>query len=193
MNVIGTELDGVVIFEPKAFGDGRGYFLETWNQQRYRQAGLDVVFVQDNVSFSQKGVLRGLHYQHPQGQGKLVGVLVGEVFDVAVDIRVGSETFGRWIGRILSERNHRQMYIPPGFAHGFCVLSETAVFSYKCTDFYNAALEGGVAWNDPDVGIDWPISEPILSGKDAQYSRLGDIPQERLPRIETGTSAGDGS
>jgi len=181
MNVIDTAIEGVLIFEPKVFGDDRGFFMETWNRQRYIQAGLDAAFVQDNVSSSSKGVLRGLHYQYPHGQGKLVQVLKGRVLDVAVDIRLGSPTFGKSVSCLLSGENHRQFYVPVGFAHGFCVLSDTALFSYKCTDFYNPQTEGGVLWNDPDLGIDWPIAEPILSSKDLINLRLKDIPKEKLP------------
>jgi dTDP-4-dehydrorhamnose 3,5-epimerase len=181
MNVIETRLPGVMIIEPKVFGDTRGYFMETWNQACYAQAGLTSNFVQDNLSFSGRGVLRGLHFQNPNAQGKLVYVLQGEVFDVAVDIRVGSPTFGLWVGVTLSSENKRQLYIPEGFAHGFCVNSETAMFTYKCTDFYNARAEGGVIWNDPDIGIDWPNSMPILSEKDSVYTKLKDIPLKQLP------------
>jgi dTDP-4-dehydrorhamnose 3,5-epimerase len=181
MNVIVTKLADAVIIEPKVFGDSRGFFKETWSRLRYEEAGITLDFVQDNVSMSQKGVLRGLHFQHPHGQGKLVQVLRGEVFDVAVDIRVGSPTFGQWEGVMLSEENHRQFWVPPGFAHGFCVLSDLALFSYKCTDFYNASAEGGVIWNDPDIGIDWPIRDPQLSDKDTRFTRLSDIPKDRLP------------
>ncbi|WP_312420869.1 dTDP-4-dehydrorhamnose 3,5-epimerase [Anaerospora hongkongensis] len=175
MNVIETNLQGVVIIEPKVFGDNRGFFMETWNQEKYEKAGLSFNFVQDNLSFSTKGVLRGLHFQNPNPQGKLVYVLQGEVFDVAVDIRVGSPTFGQWTGVTLSSENKRQFYVPEGFAHGFCVLSDTALFAYKCTDQYNPQTEGGIFWNDPDIGIEWPIMEPILSDKDNKSSRLKDI------------------
>jgi dTDP-4-dehydrorhamnose 3,5-epimerase len=181
MNIVTTGIEGVLILEPKVFGDARGFFMETWSRQRYAQAGLDVEFVQDNVSFSTQGVLRGLHYQYPHPQGKLVQVLQGEVWDVAVDIRMGSPTFGRGVSCVLSQENHRQFYVPEGFAHGFCVLSETALFSYKCTDFYCPECDGGVLWNDPDLGIDWPAAEPILSDKDAKLPRLKDIPKDRLP------------
>lgn len=183
MNVIKTELPGVLVIEPQVFGDARGRFLETWSQQRYAEAGMGG-FVQDNVSYSQKGVLRGLHFQNPNSQGKLVQVIQGEVFDAVVDIRVGSPAFGKWIGRRLSADNHRQMYIPPGFAHGFCVISDTAVFSYKCTDYYSPSAENGIIWNDPDIGIYWPVKEPELSKKDSAYTKLKDIPVEKLPRYE---------
>jgi dTDP-4-dehydrorhamnose 3,5-epimerase len=182
MKVFETKLSGVIRIEPRVFGDSRGYFMETWNQSDYAQAGLNTSFVQDNLSFSSRGVLRGLHFQNPNGQGKLVYVLQGAVFDVAVDIRAGSPTFGQWAGFTLSAENHHQLYIPAGFAHGFCVISETALFAYKCTDMYNPEAEGGIIWNDPDLAIDWPITTPVLSEKDRKYSRLKDIPMRRLPR-----------
>jgi dTDP-4-dehydrorhamnose 3,5-epimerase len=182
MNVIQTELPGVVIIEPRVFGDERGFFMETWQQRRYADAGLPEQFVQDNISFSRRGILRGLHYQHPQGQGKLVYVLQGEVYDVAVDIRAGSPHFGRAVGVTLSADNKRQIYIPPGFAHGFCVTSETVLFVYKCSEFYNPALEGCVRWDDPQIGIKWPISAPTLSDKDKAALSLREIPQDRLPQ-----------
>lgn len=182
MKVFETKLSGVVRIEPRVFGDSRGYFMETWNQSDYAQAGLNTSFVQDNLSFSSRGVLRGLHFQNPNGQGKLVYVLQGAVFDVAVDIRAGSPTFGQWAGFTLSAENHHQLYIPAGFAHGFCVISETALFAYKCTDFYNPDAEDGIIWNDSDLAIDWPITTPVLSEKDRKYSRLKDIPMRRLPR-----------
>ncbi len=181
ITIIKTGIEGVLIFEPKVFGDDRGFFMETWSRDRYREAGLDVEFVQDNISSSSRGVLRGLHYQNPQPQGKLVQVLKGEVLDVAADIRVGSPTFGKVATCLLSDENHRQFYVPAGFAHGFCVLSETALFLYKCTAFYNAGAEGGLLWNDPDLGIDWPVADPILSEKDSIALRLKDIPKEKLP------------
>lgn len=184
MNVVQTKLPGVLIFEPKVFSDGRGFFLETYSDRRYAEAGVKESFVQDNVSFSEKGVLRGLHFQHPQSQGKLVQVLSGSVFDVAVDIRRGSETFGKWVMAELSGNNHRQMYIPSGIAHGFCVLSDTAMFSYKCTAYYNQAAENGIIWNDPDINIDWPVEKPVLSDKDMALKRLKDIPLEMLPSRE---------
>jgi len=182
LNVIETKLPGVMIIEPRVFSDDRGFFMETWQRERYSKYGIPATFVQDNLSYSQKGVLRGLHYQHPNAQGKLVYVLQGEVFDVAVDIRVGSPTFGQWVGVTLSAGNKRQLYIPEGFAHGFCVLSATALFAYKCTDFYNPRAEGGIAWNDPDIAIDWPVEKPVLSPKDNVYPKLKDISRQRLPR-----------
>lgn len=184
MKVIETELPGVIVIEPDVFEDRRGFFLETWSKSRYADTGIDESFVQDNVSRSSQGILRGLHFQNPQMQGKLVQVLSGEVFDAAVDIRTGSPTFGRWTAVRLSAENHRQMYVPAGFAHGFCVLSDNAIFSYKCTDYYNSSAEKGVIWNDPDVGIDWPIDEPVLSQRDSALPRLKDIPAEELPRYE---------
>lgn len=180
--VTATPLPGVVLIEPKVYGDPRGYFLECWNRVRYAEAGLPTTFVQDNLSLSRRGVVRGLHYQHPAGQGKLVSVLQGEVFDVAVDLRVGSPSFGRWFGTVLSETNHRQVYIPPGFGHGFAVVSESALFFYKCTEFYRPEDEGSVLWNDPDLRIDWPIESAELSAKDAAAPRLKDIEPSRLPR-----------
>lgn len=180
MKLLETTLPGVLLIEPDVFGDSRGYFMETWNRQRYAEAGLDLNFVQDNVSFSAYGVLRGLHFQNPNSQGKLVQVLMGEVFDVAVDIRVGSPTFGKWVGVTISDKNKRQFYIPEGFAHGFCVTSETALFTYKCTDFYNPSAEGGIRWDDPEIGIDWPNRNPSLSEKDKKYPFLKDILAQRL-------------
>ncbi|KLU60293.1 dTDP-4-dehydrorhamnose 3,5-epimerase [Peptococcaceae bacterium CEB3] len=182
MNVIKTHLPGVLIIEPDIFGDKRGFFMETWNRVRYGDKGLAVNFVQDNLSFSQKGVLRGLHFQYPNPQGKLVYVLQGEVFDVSVDIRLGSPTFGRWQGVTLSGENKRQFYIPEGFAHGFCVTSDTALFAYKCTEVYTPKAEHGLIWNDPDLGIDWPVAEPLLSEKDTVYPRLRDLGSRVLPR-----------
>jgi dTDP-4-dehydrorhamnose 3,5-epimerase len=186
MNVIETELPGVVIIEPKVFGDDRGFFLETWNGQRYEAAGMPARFVQDNLSYSRRGVLRGLHYQHPNGQGKLVSVLQGEVFDVAVDIRRGSPTFGRWVGVTLSAENKRQFFVPAGFAHGFLVTSDYALFSYKCTEYYQPKEEGSVLWNDPEIGIDWPAENttPTLAPKDAAAPRLAEIADDRLPHYE---------
>ena len=175
MNVIETALPGVLIIEPKAFGDHRGFFLETFQVERYREAGITLPFVQDNHSRSQRGVLRGLHFQKTRPQGKLVGVSRGAVYDVAVDIDPASATYGQFVGVELNDDNHRQMWVPPGYAHGFCVLSEVADFQYKCTDFYFPADEGGLLWNDPDVGIPWPITEPQLSAKDIDNPRLRDL------------------
>ena len=175
MNVIETALPGVLIIEPKAFGDHRGFFLETFQVERYREAGITLPFVQDNHSRSQRGVLRGLHFQKTRPQGKLVSVSRGAVYDVAVDIDPASATYGQFVGVELNDDNHRQMWVPPGYAHGFCVLSEVADFQYKCTDFYFPADEGGLLWNDPDVGIPWPITEPQLSAKDANNPRLRDL------------------
>lgn len=185
-----TDLPGVVILEPRVFRDDRGYFLETWNQSRYAEKGLPERFVQDNLSFSTKGVLRGLHYQHPQGQGKLVSVIHGAVFDVAVDIRVGSPTFARWVGVTLSGENNRALYIPPGFAHGFVVLGDTALFSYKCTEYYAPKFEASLLWDDPDLAIAWPEASPILSPKDLAAPRLRDVAPDRLPAY--GDSIGGG-
>lgn len=183
MHVTATPLDGVIIIEPKIFGDHRGFFIETYHENRYKDAGILASFVQDNISFSVQGTLRGLHYQHPHGQAKLVQVLQGEIFDVAVDIRHGSPGFGRWTGVTLSADNRRQLYIPKGFAHGFCVLSETALFSYKCSDFYAPEAEGGICWNDPDLGIEWPVTNPILSDRDRTYPKLKEIAVDRLPAV----------
>ena len=182
MNVIETDLPGVLIVEPKVFGDERGFFMESYNAGRYAEAGLPDRFVQDNLSFSRRGVLRGLHFQNPQPQGKLVSVLQGEVFDVAVDIRVGSPTFGRWTGATLSAENKRQFYVPPDFAHGFVVTSDVALFFYKCTDYYAPASEGSVLWDDPEIGIEWPIESPTLSEKDRAASPLREMPENALPR-----------
>lgn len=180
MNVIRCELEGLVVLEPKVFGDSRGFFLETWNARRYREAGIAADFVQDNLSLSRRGILRGLHFQNPAPQGKLVMVLQGEVFDVAVDIRRSSPTFGRWHGMHLSAENKRQFFIPPGFAHGFVVLSESALFHYKCTELYSPQHEMAIRWDDPDIGIRWPLAAPQLSEKDAKALRLRDVPAERL-------------
>ncbi len=184
MNIIQTELDGVLIIEPAVFKDPRGFFMETYNQQRYQKAGIDRVFVQDNLSFSVKNTLRGLHFQIKHPQAKLVQVIDGEIFDVAVDVRPASSSFGKWTGITLSGQNKRQFFIPEGFAHGFCVLSETAYFSYKCTDFYAAGDEGGVLWSDPGIGIQWPVKDAIISEKDRYYSFLSDLVPEQLPRGE---------
>lgn len=180
MNVQTGRLPGLLIVEPKVFGDARGFFLETWNQRRYPDAGLTATFVQDNLSFSRQGALRGLHFQNPGPQGKLVSVLQGEVFDVAVDLRQSSPTFGEWEGFNLSGENKRQFFIPTGFAHGFLVLSETALFHYKCTEFYSPKDEVTLRWDDPQLNIPWPLKNPTLSEKDARGLFLRDIPREKL-------------
>lgn len=179
-----TKIDGVYIVEPKVFGDNRGYFMETYNKEHFAEAGLNMTFVQDNESKSTKGVLRGLHFQRKHSQGKLVRVTKGEVFDVAVDLRYASPTYGMWEGVILSEENKKQFYIPEGFAHGFLVLSDEAVFNYKCTDFYSPEYDGGVMWNDPDINIKWPldnIEEIILSDKDKNHPNLKDLDLKEYP------------
>jgi dTDP-4-dehydrorhamnose 3,5-epimerase len=168
MNVIDTEVIGVKLVEPKVFGDDRGFFLETFQQNRYKEMlEIDLDFVQDNHSRSSKNVLRGLHFQTSKPQGKLVRVVRGEVFDVVVDIRPESATFGKWVGVYLSEDNKNQLWVPPGLAHGFVVISDFADFEYKCTDYYDPKNEGCLIWNDPEVGVKWPVSEPLLSAKDA--------------------------
>ncbi|WP_028303977.1 dTDP-4-dehydrorhamnose 3,5-epimerase [Oceanospirillum maris] len=173
MKVTDTLLDGVKIIEPDVYGDSRGFFKESFNAERYqKEAGIDLAFVQDNYSRSSYGVLRGLHYQQNFPQGKLVSVLRGSVFDVAVDINPNSPTFGRYVGVELSDENHKQLWIPPGYAHGFCVLSESADFFYKCTEYYHPEDEAGVAWDCGLINIPWPITEPILSEKDQKYKGL---------------------
>ena len=181
MKITEARLKGSMIIEPDVIGDHRGYFLETYSLKRYESSGICTEFVQDNISFSQKNTLRGLHYQLKHTQAKLVQVLSGEVFDVAVDIRVGSPQFGEWVGVILSAQNKNQFYIPEGFAHGFCVLSDHALFHYKCSDYYAPGDEYGVLWNDMDLGISWPIKSPILSEKDSRLSSLCEIPKNELP------------
>lgn len=173
------EINGTFVVEPTVFGDERGYFMETYNENDFKEEGYDLTFVQDNQSKSTKGVLRGLHFQYTQPQGKLVRVIKGEVFDVAVDLRKDSETYGKWVGVTLSDENKKQFFIPKGFAHGFLVLSDTAEFAYKCTDFYNPDDEGGIQWNDSEIGIDWPIDDIdnlILSEKDQKWKPLKDTP-----------------
>ncbi len=169
-NFIETDIKGVYIIEPKLFGDERGYFMETYNENEFKENGLNYAFVQDNQSKSKKGVLRGLHFQKSYPQAKLVRVLEGEVFDVAVDLRKGSQTYGKWVGVILSGENKKQFMIPRGFAHGFVVLSETATFAYKCDEFYHPEDEGGIMWNDPEIGVKWSYEgEPLLSEKDKKH------------------------
>ncbi len=181
MKVTKTKLPGVLIIEPQVFGDDRGYFLESWSEQRYVDAGIKQKFIQSNVSKSQKGVLRGLHFQNPKPQGKLVYVLEGEVFDVAVDIRLGSPTFGQYESIVLSAENHKQFYVPEGFAHGFCVLSKSATFCYMCTNYYDADADASIAWNDADLNIDWPLKSPNLSDKDSKALSLKSFDSENLP------------
>ncbi len=183
MKITTTKIPELVVIEPRVFEDARGFFMETFHGDRYSNAGLPVAFVQDNFSHSSHGVLRGLHYQLCQPQGKLVHVVRGEIFDVAVDIRKDSPWFGQWVGEILSESNKRQLYIPPGFAHGFCVLSESADFLYKCTDYYAPEDERGIYWDDPDIGIVWPKMDFILSEKDLKASRLKDV-NDALPSYD---------
>lgn len=179
IKVYKPEIEGLMVIEPTVHGDERGYFMETYNARDLKEAGLDRVFVQDNQSMSKKGVLRGLHFQKKFPQAKLVRVIKGEVFDVAVDIRKGSKTFGKWYGVELTKQNKKQFYIPEGFAHGFLVRSETAEFCYKVTDFYHPDDEGGIIWNDPDIGIDWgDVSQVILSEKDKVHKRLKEIKEE---------------
>lgn len=175
MKVTETSLAGVLIIEPQVFADHRGFFLESFQIERYREAGIDLPFVQDNHSRSQRGVLRGLHFQRTRPQGKLVSVSRGAVFDVAVDINPRSPTCGRFVGVELNDENHLQLWVPPGYAHGFCVLSETADFQYKCTDLYYPEDESGLLWNDPALNIPWPVSEPRLSAKDQQNPTLAEL------------------
>ena len=182
MKVLETSLQGVLILEPQIFQDSRGFFMETYQKERYQSIGIQAEFVQDNLSFSSKNVLRGVHAQNPRLQGKLVQVLQGLVWDVAVDIRRNSPDFGHWTAVELSEGNKRQFYIPPGFSHGFCVLSDTALFAYKCTDFYCPGNEVGFRWDDPEVGIRWPLDAPLLSAKDEALPLLREIAPERLPQ-----------
>jgi dTDP-4-dehydrorhamnose 3,5-epimerase len=184
MKVTQTALPGVLLIEPKLFRDARGHFLESWNRARYADVGLDADFVQDNVSRSGRGVLRGLHFQHPQPQGKLVSALTGEVWDVVVDVRAGSPTFGRWEAFTLSAENARQLWVPRGYAHGFVVRSESAVVGYKCDDFYAPECEQTLLWSDPALGIAWPVEAPLLSEKDRAGRPLAEIEPARLPPYE---------
>lgn len=182
MKIIETDLPGCVVVEPRVFGDSRGFFFESFNRDRFAEHGLAVPqFVQGNVSSSARGVLRGLHYQWPKPQGKYVSVIEGEVWDVAVDIRRGSPTFGRWTAVVLSAENRRHFWIPAGFAHGFVTLSERAVFTYLCTETYDRAADAGIRWNDGELAVDWPVSDPVLSEKDAKVPFLAEIAPERLP------------
>lgn len=181
MKITPTQLPGVLLVEPKIFRDDRGHFLETYHGKRYCENGGIENFVQDNLSFSMRGVLRGLHYQLGQPQGKLIMAVEGEIYDVAADIRAGSPHFGKWVGVHLSSREYRQVYIPAGFAHGFCVMSETAAVVYKCTDYYSPKDERGIRWDDPALSIAWPVADPILSEKDRLYPSLSEIPAGDLP------------
>ena len=183
MKIIETTLPGVLILEPKIFGDERGFFIETYSEKRYKNAGIPMTFVQDNHSHSSKGVLRGLHFQLNHPQGKLVRVVRGSVFDVAVDIRVGSRTFGQAAWVELSGENKRQFWVPPGFAHGFLVTSDTADFEYKCTDYYDPEDEGALLWDDPNLNIPWPVDSPVLSVKDSGAQCLKDIDTTQLPKF----------
>ncbi len=181
MNVTTTKLDGVVFIEPRVFQDDRGFFLETYRADRYEEAGIALPFVQDNHSRSVRGTLRGLHAQWRKPQGKLVRCLQGEIFDVAVDMRRGSPTHGEWVGVTLTSDNFKQIYVPPGYLHGFVVVSEVAEVEYKCTDLYDPGYEVGVRWDDPAIGIDWPVKDVILSEKDAAAPLLADLPDEHVP------------
>jgi dTDP-4-dehydrorhamnose 3,5-epimerase len=172
------DLDGVILVAPDVFHDERGFFLETYHRDKYAAGGIPETFVQDNQSFSHRGVLRGLHAQLRHPQGKLVRAIVGEIFDVAVDIRPDSPTFGKWVGATLSAENAHQLYVPPGFAHGFCVLSDMAHVQYKCTDVYRPGDEIGIVWNDPEIGVDWPVRDPRVNEKDGKAPRLAEIVQK---------------
>lgn len=180
MTVEQGRLEGLLLIHPRVFGDARGWFCESWNRLRYRESGIGEEFVQDNFSYSRRGVLRGLHFQNPQAQGKLVMVVEGEVWDVAVDLRRSSTTFGQWQAVRLSGADKCQFYVPAGFAHGFVVLSGTALFHYKCTATYSPESEVSLRWNDPDLGIPWPVAEPVVSARDAAAPRLRDLPMDRL-------------
>ena len=180
MNIRTTDFPGLLFIEPKLYGDQRGWFFESWNSERYAEAGIHADFVQDNISYSTKGVLRGLHYQRPYTQGKLVFVLEGNVWDVVVDLRKSSPMFGKWSGFTLTGEKKEQLYIPPGFAHGFCVLSDTVLFQYKCTDKYSPESEHGIMWNDPDLNIPWPVDAPVISDKDTKHPYFKDLTSDLL-------------
>lgn len=180
MNITETDLPSVRIIEPDVFRDERGSFMEIWNARVYGYEGLDFSFVQDNVSRSRQGVLRGLHYQNPRPQAKLISVLAGKVYDVIVDVRADSDTFGKWYSTVLSAENARQLYVPEGYAHGFVVTEGEAVFHYKCTDFYHPEADRTIRWDDPALGIDWPVDDPILSEKDASAPALEELPEDAL-------------
>jgi dTDP-4-dehydrorhamnose 3,5-epimerase len=180
MTVSETSLPGVRLFEPDVYTDARGSFMEAWNARDYGRHGLHVTFVQDNLSRSRGGVLRGLHFQNPRPQGKLISVLAGEVYDVIVDVQADSDTFGEWEGRVLSAETAQQLYVPEGYAHGFVVTSDEALFHYKCTDFYHPEADRSVRWDDPHLGIDWPVTDPVLSDKDADAPVLNEMPADAL-------------
>ena len=181
MKITTSLIEGILIIEPKIFNDKRGFFMETYNQDRYNAFGINATFVQDNLSYSMKNTLRGLHFQIKHPQAKLIQVISGKIFDVAVDLRPGFATFGKWTGFHLSGENRRQVFIPEGFAHGFCVLSESALFHYKCSDFYAPDDESGIIWSDPDIGIKWPVENPIVSEKDKQYQKFSELIADELP------------
>lgn len=187
LECIATGISEIKLIKPRFFPDDRGFFQQTYHEEQYREAGIDVRFVQDNWSRSTKGVLRGLHYQLKNPQDKLVSVMRGEVFDVAVDIRQGSPTFGKWVGAVLSETNHHQLFVPKGFAHGFCVLSDEVDFVYKCSDFYAPGDEYSICWSDPDIGIRWPVSDVLVSEKDQKAPLLKNVPQIHLPAFNPKT------
>jgi dTDP-4-dehydrorhamnose 3,5-epimerase len=189
MDVMQTELPGLLLIEPHTFRDGRGFFLESFQAERYRDNGIADVFVQDNHSRSHQGVLRGLHFQIKRPQAQIVTVIRGQIFDAAVDLRPGSGTFGRWYGTELSDEGPRQLYMAPGFAHGFCVLSDFADLHYKVTRLYDHADEGGLIWSDTDVGIRWPIEQPIVSGRDGAYPNLRQLDRNHLPHLESNHQA----
>ena len=181
LRLIDTSIPDVLLIEPNVYNDSRGFFFETFHHRKYADVGINEMFVQDNYSHSKQGIVRGLHYQLLHPQGKLIFVISGEIFDVAVDIRRGSPTFGQWFGTILSAENKRQIYVPEGFAHGFCVLSESADIMYKCTDFYNAEDEYGIFWSDETIAINWSVKTPVLSDKDKRFQRLTETPVKDLP------------
>lgn len=183
MKITPLEVSEVLLLSPRVFKDDRGYFMETFSTRSFPTTQRPVTFVQDNVSFSSRRTLRGLHLQNPHGQGKLVMAVTGKILDVAVDVRVGSPTFGNWVSAELDEENMHQLYVPPGFAHGFCVMSETAHVHYKCTELYEPSCELSVRFDDPSIGIEWPVKEPLLSPKDAAAPLLADIPEDRLPQF----------
>lgn len=187
MEIRETSLEGVLVVAANIYKDSRGHFLETYHATRYAEGGVGRIFLQDNLSYSRKGVLRGLHFQHPNDQAKLVGTAYGAIFDVAVDIRLGSPTYAQWFGEMLTSENGQQLYIPEGYAHGFVVLSDFAVVTYKCSELYAPKCETSLLWNDPDIGIEWPEVDVTISERDAAALRLSEIPQDRLPRYEPDT------